>query len=233
MKILQRSLCLVAMLFVLSCSQEKTIARNGLSMPESFFVVNDEIPALVFDIRYYSDDNFLGTKVRGYESAKCILTRSASEALKKVQREMSAAGYALKIFDCYRPQEAVDHFVEWVRDTDDQKMKAQYYPNEDKSQLIEKGYIADQSGHSRGSTLDLTLVENSSSTELDMGTPFDYFDTLSNTDDPRISEQQRRNRLLLKAAMENHGFVNYDKEWWHYTLKDEPYPETYFDFPVR
>ena len=233
MKILQRILCLVAMLFVLSCSLKKTTPINGLSMPESFVVVNDESPSLVFDIRYYSDDNFLGTKVRGYESAKCILTRSASEALKKVQREMSAAGYTLKIFDCYRPQEAVDHFVQWVRDTDDQKMKAQYYPNEDKSQLIEKGYIADQSGHSRGSTLDLTLVENSSSTELDMGTPFDYFDTLSNTDDPRISEQQRRNRLLLKAAMENHGFVNYDKEWWHYTLKDEPYPETYFDFPVR
>lgn len=233
MKIIQRGLCLVAMLFVLSCSQKKTIAKNGVSMPESFVVVNDAIPSLIFDIRYYSDDNFLGTKVRGYESAKCILTSPASEALKEVQRELSEAGYTLKIFDCYRPQEAVDHFVEWVRDADDQKMKAQYYPNEDKSQLIEKGYIADQSGHSRGSTLDLTLVENSSSTELDMGTPFDYFDTLSNTADPRISEQQKRNRLLLKAAMGSHGFVNYDKEWWHYTLKDEPYPDTYFDFPVR
>ena len=224
---------IVAMLFSLSCSQEVTIAKDGSSMPEQFVVVNDEIPSLIFDIRYYSNDNFLGTKVRGYESAKCILTRPASEALKKAQRDISEAGYTLKIFDCYRPQQAVDHFVEWVRDAGDQKMKAEYYPNEDKSQLIERGYIADKSGHSRGSTLDLTLVESSSSAELDMGTPFDYFDALSNTDDPRISEQQRRNRLLLKSAMENHGFVNYDKEWWHYTLKDEPYPDTYFDFPVK
>ena len=224
---------IVAMVFLSSCSQEVTIAKDGSSMPEQFVVVNDEIPSLVFDIRYYSNDNFLGTKVRGYESAKCILTRPASEALKKAQRAIGEAGYTLKIFDCYRPQQAVDHFVEWVGDADDQKMKAEYYPNEDKSQLIEKGYIADKSGHSRGSTLDLTLVERSSSAELDMGTPFDYFDALSNTDDPRISEQQKRNRLLLKAAMENHGFVNYDKEWWHYTLKDEPYPDTYFDFPVK
>lgn len=224
---------IVAMVFLSSCSQEATIAKDDASMPEQFVVINDEIPSLVFDIRYYSSDNFLGTKVRGYESAKCILTRPASEALKKAQRAISEAGYTLKIFDCYRPQQAVDHFVEWVHDTDDQKMKAEYYPNEDKSQLIERGYIADKSGHSRGSTLDLTLVESSSSAELDMGTPFDYFDALSNTDDPRISEQQQRNRLLLKSAMENHGFVNYDKEWWHYTLKNEPYPDTYFDFPVK
>lgn len=233
--IIQWGQCMVATLFLLSCSQEATtpIAKDDASMPEQFVVVNDEIPSLVFDIRYYSNDNFLGTKVRGYESAKCILTRPASEALKKAQREISEAGYTLKIFDCYRPQQAVDHFVEWVRDADDQKMKAEYYPNEDKSQLIEKGYIADKSGHSRGSTLDLTLVESASAAELDMGTPFDYFDALSNTDDPRISEEQRRNRLLLKSAMENHGFVNYDKEWWHYTLKDELYPDTYFDFPVK
>ena len=224
---------IVAMVFLWSCSREATIAKDDASMPEQFVVVNDEIPSLVFDIRYYSNDNFLGTKVRGYESAKCILTRPASEVLKKVQRDISEAGYALKIFDCYRPQQAVDHFVAWVRDADDQKMKAEYYPNEDKSQLIEKGYIADKSGHSRGSTLDLTLVESASSAELDMGTPFDYFDTLSNTDDPRISEQQKRNRLRLKSAMEKHGFVNYDKEWWHYTLKDEPYPDAYFDFPVK
>ena len=224
---------IVAMLFFMSCSEGEDILRDDLSMPEQFVVVNDEIPSLVFDIRYYSDDNFLGTKVRGYESAKCILTRAASEALKKVQNEVSAAGYTLKIFDCYRPQQAVDHFVEWVHDAEDQKMKAQYYPNEDKSTLIEKGYIADKSGHSRGSTLDLTLVERSSSAVLDMGTPFDYFDTLSNTADPRIIEQQKHNRLLLKSVMENHGFVNYDKEWWHYTLKDEPYPDTYFNFAVK
>lgn len=224
---------IVAMIFFFGCSEGEIIAKDDLSLPEQFVVVNDEIPSLVFDIRYYSDDNFLGTKVRGYESAKCMLTRAASEALKKVQKEIGESGYTLKIFDCYRPQKAVDHFVEWVHDADDQKMKAQYYPNEDKSRLVQKGYIADKSGHSRGSTLDLTLVEGSSSMALDMGTPFDYFDTLSNTADPRITEQQKHNRLLLKSVMENHGFVNYDKEWWHYTLKDEPYPDTYFNFSVK
>ena len=223
---------IVAMLFCLGCSKGEVISDDDL-IPEQFIVVNDEIPSLVFDIRYYSDDNFLGTKVRGYESAKCILTKAASEALKKVQEEISEKGYKLKIFDCYRPQQAVDHFVEWVNDADDQKMKAEYYPDEDKTLLIEKGYIADKSGHSRGSTLDLTLVEHDSATELDMGTPFDYFDTLSNTADPRMTEQQKHNRLLLKSAMENHGFVNYDKEWWHYTLQDEPYPDTYFNFSVK
>ena len=186
------------MLFCLSCSEEEIISKDDSLMPEQFVVVNDEIPSLVFDIRYYSDDNFLGTKVRGYESAKCILTRAASEALKKVEKEVSEAGYTLKIFDCYRPQKAVDHFVEWVHDADDQKMKVAYYPNEDKTLLIQKGYIADKSGHSRGSTLDLTLVERSSLAVLDMGTPFDYFDTLSNTADPRIIEQQKRNRAVVK-----------------------------------
>ena len=223
---------IAAMLFCLSCSKGEVISDDD-AMPEQFVVVNDEIPSLVFDIRYYSNDNFLGTKVRGYESANCILTKAASEALKKVQEEISEKGYTLKIFDCYRPQQAVDHFVEWVNDADDQKMKAEYYPDEDKTLLIQKGYIADKSGHSRGSTLDLTLVEHDSATELDMGTPFDYFDTLSNTADPRMTEQQKHNRLLLKSAMENHGFVNYDKEWWHYTLKDEPYPDTYFNFSVK
>ena len=150
-----------------------------------------------------------------------------------MQREVQGQGYSLKVFDCYRPQRAVDRFVAWGRDLSDQAMKAEHYPAEDKSQLFEKGYIADRSGHSRGSTLDLTLVRQPDATELDMGTPYDYFDSLSNTEDPRITGQQRANRLLLKGVMEKHGFVNYDKEWWHYTLTDEPYPDSYFDFPVR
>lgn len=202
-------------------------------MPANFVAVNDEIPSLTFDIRYYSADNFLGTRVPGYESAKCLLTRPAAEALKSAQREIAAKGFTFKIFDCYRPQRAVDHFVDWVNDPGDRRMKAMYYPNEEKSRLIDKGYIADRSGHSRGSTLDLTLVEIASSEELDMGTPFDYFDTLSNTADPRITDQQKRNRQVLKTVMEKHGFVNYDKEWWHYTLENEPFPDTYFDFLVK
>lgn len=146
---------------------------------------------------------------------------------------MQQRGYTLKIFDCYRPQRAVDHFVRWVGDVHDRTMKAHYYPNEEKSRLIEKGYIAGRSGHSRGSTLDLTLVKKDGGAELDMGTPYDYFDALSNTTAPRITGEPKANRLLLKAVMEKHGFVNYPKEWWHYTLKDEPYPDTYFDFPVQ
>ena len=201
--------------------------------PDSFVVVNETMPAALFDIRYYSEDNFLGTKVRGYAAPLCILTAPAAAALEQVQQEVNRSGYTLKIFDCFRPQQAVDHFVAWARDKDDTGMKSEYYPNEEKSRLIEKGYIADRSGHSRGSTLDLTLARQADSKELDMGTSFDYFDTLSNTADPRVTGEQKNNRLLLKAVMERHGFVNYDKEWWHYTLEDEPYPDTYFNFPVQ
>ena len=197
-----------------------------------FVVVNEAIPAAIFDIRYHSSNNFVGTPVEGYEAPLCLLSEAAAAALAKAQREAAGQGRQLKVFDCYRPQRAVDHFVRWVEDLTDQRMKNAYYPEEDKSQLIEKGYIADRSGHSRGSTLDLTLANAADSSELDMGTPYDYFDTRSNTADPRISERQMANRLLLKNLMERHGFVNYDKEWWHYTLADEPYPDTYFDFPV-
>lgn len=227
---MKRNAFLSAMLaFSLGCGS----MANRESMPEDFVVVNEAIPTALFEIRYYTDDNFLGAKVDGYEKPFCVLSAQASAALANVQRDMQQQGYALKIFDCYRPQRAVDHFVRWVRDLDDQKTKARYYPNEDKGQLIEKGYIADRSGHSRGSTLDLTLARASDGAELDMGTPFDYFDTLSNTADPRIAEEPKNNRMLLKTAMEKHGFVNYDKEWWHYTLRNEPHPDTYFDFPVK
>ena len=196
-------------------------------------VVNEAIPSALFDIRYHTANNFTGAKVDGYNEPLCLLTEPAAAALMKVQKDVNAQGRSLKIFDCFRPQRAVDRFVRWARDLSDQAKKAEYYPAEDKSQLFEKGYIADRSGHSRGSTLDLTLVRLSDATELDMGTAFDYFDSLSNTADPRISEQQRANRLLLKEAMEKHGFVNYDKEWWHYTLAAEPHPDIYFDFPVQ
>ena len=224
-------LVIVAFLSGCAISTESEQPANNASKP--MVLVNEALPAALFEIRYYSENNFLGTRVDGYLKPSCWLTGPASSALTNVQRELSQQGYRLKIFDCYRPQQAVDQFVRWVQDLNDQKMKIQYYPNEDKSRLIEKGYIADQSGHSRGSTLDLTLARISDSAELDMGTPYDYFDTRSNTADARITEQQRTNRLLLKAAMEKHGFVNYDKEWWHYTLADEPYPGTYFNFPVE
>lgn len=200
--------------------------------PAEFIVVNKAVPDAIFDIRYHSTENFMGAQVEGYEAPLCLLSQAAAQALAKAQQEASGQGRRLKVFDCYRPQRAVDHFVRWVQNLADQKMKASHYPEEDKSQLIEKGYIADRSGHSRGSTLDLTLANAADSKELDMGTPYDYFDAKSNTADPRIPQRQMANRLLLKNLMEKHGFVNYDKEWWHYTLADEPFPDTYFDFPV-
>ena len=208
-------------------------AAKNAAKAEGFVVVNEAVPAALFDIRYHSANNFMGTAVEGYEAPLCLLSEPAAAALANAQREAGEQGYRLKVFDCYRPQRAVDHFVRWVADSADQRMKAAYYPEEDKALLIEKGYIADRSGHSRGSTLDLTLANATDSSELEMGTPYDYFDTKSNTADPRISERQMANRLLLKDLMERHGFVNYDKEWWHYTLADEPYPNTYFDVPVQ
>ena len=212
-----------------------TTPQDPNQKPADFVAVNKVIPSLIFDVRYFSDNNFLGVKVSGYQKGLCLLTKPASEALKRVQKTLLEKGLTLKIFDCYRPQRAVDHFVKWAGDTKDTKMKALYYPNEDKVTLIEKGYIASQSGHSRGSTLDLTLAQVSNHRELDMGTPYDYFDVLShtNTTNSKITKEQRENRQLLKSSMEAQGFINFEKEWWHYTLKNEPYPDTYFDFLVE
>lgn len=233
-----------------------TAEVEQISRPSDFAVMNEVLPYALFEIRYFEENNFVGSPVDGYKEPLCFLTKKAGVALEKVYQEAKSRGYTLKIFDCYRPQRAVDHFVRWAKDLKDQKMKSKYYPNEDKSVLFEKGYIAEKSGHSRGSTLDLTLAVPVSdderkrsvwelvksfftmddylysAKELDMGTSYDFFDSLSHTADPRITKKQKQNRFLLKELMEKHGFVNYDKEWWHYTLKDEPYKDTYFNFPV-
>ena len=201
-------------------------------LPQSFILMSAYLPTVVFDIRYAGVNNFVGGKITGYEQPLCFLTQKTAVALKAVQEELDQKGYRLKIFDCYRPQRAVNHFVEWAKQPDDPKMKKQYYPNEEKSKLIEKGYIAEKSGHSRGSTVDLTLVQKSTSLELDMGTPFDYFDPRSATLTSSVQGQAKQNRLLLKNVMEKHGFENYAKEWWHYTLKDEPFKNRYFDVVI-
>lgn len=227
MKILTRVVCFVCTVSIWGCFEADRMDHSG------FIVVNEEIPTIVFDVRYFGNNNFMGTPVDGYEAPKCYLTKEAGEALKKVQQEVLRFGLTLKVFDCYRPQRGVEHFVRWSLDAKDVKMKNIYYPSIAKKDLIPQGYIAAKSGHSRGSTADLTLATLNDSKELDMGTPYDYFDPLSHTADPRINILQRKNRLLLKAAMEKHGFVNYKKEWWHYTLKNEPYPSTYFDFPIK
>ncbi|MEV6317808.1 M15 family metallopeptidase [Streptomyces sp. NPDC051776] len=201
-----------------------------------FVAVSDIAPTILHDVRYCVGGNFIGRPVNGYPERLCILTRPAAEALKAVQSELWANGYTLKVYDGYRPQRAVDEFVAWAKDLDDQPMKVEYYPGVDKGQLFTDGYIAEKSGHSRGSTVDLTIAEYGEETgeweSLDMGTDFDFFDVLSHTMNPEVGGQQRRNRLLLKTVMEAAGFVNLPVEWWHYTLQSEPYPDTYFDFPV-
>lgn len=229
----------------------------GRAIPEGFVAVSQSDPSILHDIRYATDHNFIGRPIDGYEAPLCILTTQAATALSAAQRAVRRLGYSLKVYDCYRPQRAVDDFVAWAEELDDVAMKAEFYPDLDKSVLFEQGYIAEKSGHSRGSTLDLTLVElpprpqpayvpgqplvacyapvteRFADNTIDMGTGYDCFDTLANTLDPRITGAPLRNRLLLKDAMEDAGFVNYDLEWWHYTLAGEPYPDTYFDFPIR
>jgi D-alanyl-D-alanine dipeptidase len=184
------------------------------------------IPAAIVDMRYAGENNFVGKRIDGYKRAKCLLTPPAAEALARVSDDLDAMGLKLRIFDCYRPQRAVDHFMRWAANSD-QTAKAEYFPTIEKSRLFAEGYIAERSGHSRGSTIDLTIDG------LDMGGPYDFFDPLSNTADPRPSDGQRANRLLLKLVMEKHGFRPYALEWWHFTLADEPYPETYFDRQVK
>ena len=180
-------------------------------------------PSIQLDIRYATSNNFIGQVIDGYQSSRCLLTRPASQALKRVQSELQKKGQSLKIFDCYRPQRAVNHFVRWASDRQAQKMKERYYPHLDKSLLFKEGYIAKKSGHSRGSTIDLTIVG------FDMGSPWDLFDPISNTQSDKISEKARKNRQYLLLLMQKHGFQNYDKEWWHYTLDAEPFSSIYFD----
>ncbi len=183
-------------------------------------------------MRYASTDNFVGAVVDGYETPRCLLSPPAADALAGVQAELRSFGLSLIMFDCYRPQRAVDHFVRWSRDPSDQKTRSRYYPAEDKALMFEKGYIDRRSGHSRASTVDLGLVDTTGA-ELDMGTGWDFMDPRSATEYPGLTDQARRNRLMLRSLMAAHGFRNYAGEWWHFTLHDEPWPDRYFDVPVR
>ncbi len=208
----------------------------GDKLPEGFVYVKEVIPTIQVDLRYATDNNFIGRPIDGYRAQKCILTRGAANALRQVQDELTRFGFGLKIFDAYRPQRAVDNFVRWAEDLKDTAMKKQHYPDVNKRDLFSKGYIAARSGHSRGSTIDLTLVSltcPNRGTELDMGTPFDFFSPKSWPDDLSIPPDARAHRLLLRSVMTKYGFKPYDKEWWHFTLENEPYPDTYFNFPVQ
>lgn len=206
----------------------------AVGLPQGFVYVDELIPTAQFDLRYATENNFMGQKVDGYLAPRCILTRQAAEALRNVQSTLAPFGLGIKIFDAYRPQRAVDHFVRWGRDVKDTRMKAAYYPNIDKSRVFEEGYVATRSSHSRGSTVDLTIVSLvAPHEELDMGSGFDFFGPESWPEHPTFSPAQRAHRMLLQTVMKQHGFNPYDKEWWHFTLANEPFPDTYFDFPVE
>ena len=200
--------------------------------PAAFVDAATVVPGLMTDIRYAGAHNFVGRPIDGYEAPRCLLTQAAAEALAAVARDLAPRGLHIKVFDCYRPTRAVANFVRWARDLNDTAGKAEFYPNVDKRTLFHDGYIASQSGHSRGSTVDLTLAQ-ADGRELDMGTPFDFFSPKSWTADPSISAEAHANRMLLATAMRRDGFRGYDKEWWHFTLRGEPFPDTFFDFPVK
>jgi len=205
-------------------------------IPAGFVDAAIVVEGLAVDMRYFGDENFLGARVNGYEAARCLLTRPAAAALARVQQDLAPQGLGLKVYDCYRPARAVAHFVRWARDLKDQARKADFYPDVDKRELFRLGYIAARSGHSRGSTVDLTLVrrgEGQAPVDVDMGTRFDFFGVQSWASSRKVGAEAQANRRLLAAAMSKRGFAPYFKEWWHFTLRGEPYPHSYFDFPVR
>jgi len=231
--------------------------RGQTGRPDAFVDVKETIPSLRFDIRYYGPHNFVGERIDGYNAPKCILTKEAAAALAKVQKELEAYSLSLKIYDCYRPQRAVDHFVRWAKNINDTRTKKEFYPTVDKRNLFRDGYIDAKSGHSRGSTVDLTIVtiplpgqaqyrqgeklyecylpaeKRFKDNSINMGAGFDCFHEMSHTANPKVGKQQRINRLLLKTIMDKHGFKNLDLEWWHYTFRNEPFPNTYFDFVIE
>lgn len=208
-------------------------ARADDLRPQAFVAAAGIVPGLIVEMRYAGLHNFVGERVDGYDAPVCLLTRPAAAALAGVQRELAAQRLGLKVFDCYRPARAVAQFVRWARDIGDQRTKPEFYPDIDKRDLFRLGYIAARSGHSRGSTVDLTLVRLGDAAELDMGTSFDLFSPRSWPSDASIELAARRNRRVLADVMQRHGFASYDKEWWHFTLRGEPFPTRAFDFPVR
>ena len=209
--------------------------KDGMTLSDDvsgFVLLSDAVPDAILEIRYYSTYNFAGARIDGYEEPVALLTKEAAAALKEVSDDVISQGYRLKIYDAYRPQKAVDHFVRWAADTDDVKMKEYFYPELEKDVLFPLGYIAEHSGHSRGSTVDLTLFDMKTEKEADMGGTFDYFGELSHPDYKGITDEQYANRMILRKAMMRHGFKPLEEEWWHFTLENEPYPDTYFTFPV-
>ena len=234
-------------LLLFSCQKPDSAADSS-----DFVTITDVVPEAILEIRYFSTYNFVGTRIDGYLQPTALLTRRAADSLKAVSKDVMEQGYRLKIYDAYRPQCGVDHFVRWAADIPDTTMKPYFYPDLDKSVLFEQEYIMAKSGHTRGSTVDLTLFDMATEKEVDMGGTFDWFGPESHPDfcgNPEtyeytgdnskspvgrsITPEQFANRMILRKAMLRHGFKPLSSEWWHFTLKDEPYPETYFTFPVK
>ena len=210
-----------------------TVARADVSQRAPMLIdTGTVVPGLITDIRYAGSHNFVGRPIEGYRAARCLLTPAAANALAEVARDLAMRGLAVKVFDCYRPARAVADFLRWARKPTDQAAKAEFYPDVGKLTLFRDGYIASRSGHSRGSTVDLTLARSDGG-ELDMGTPFDFFSPRSWTAASGVTAEQHANRMRLAAAMQRRGFRGYPKEWWHFTLRNEPFPDTYFDMPVQ
>ncbi|MBR5352835.1 MAG: M15 family metallopeptidase [Bacteroidales bacterium] len=229
-----------------SCKRAKQVVAIPIEEDVTHFTaITDVVPDAILEIRYYSTYNFVGARVDGYKEPLALMTKVAADSLRAVSDDMKQQGYRLKIYDAYRPQMAVSHFVRWAEDLNDSAMKPYFYPDVDKSVLFKEGYIAEKSGHSRGSTVDLTLVDMATGKEVDMGGVFDWFGIESHSDcggnpetmeyrpNDTITATQFQNRMMLRQAMMRHGFKPIVEEWWHFTLANEPFPDTYFTFPVK
>ncbi|WP_320172805.1 M15 family metallopeptidase [Maridesulfovibrio sp.] len=222
------------LLVVLSILFSFSVAFSGQdSLPDEFCYLDNILSGAVYDVRYFGSDNFVGKRIDGYKADRVILTRDAAAALAGAQKDLAPFGLGLKIFDGYRPQDAVLHFVRWAEDLNDTRMKQKYYPGVQKKNLFRDGYIAEKSSHSRGSTVDLTIIDLKTGQELDMGTGFDFFGPDSWPDNKDMSVQVRSNRALLREIMVRNGFKPLKEEWWHFTLEFEPFPENYFNFPIK
>ncbi len=215
----------------LNVAQEVVVKKNNLS--KGFVYIDDMIPSAQYDIRYYGEYNFVGKRIDGYKAPLAIMSLKGVTALKKASDELEKKGYLLLIYDAYRPQKGVNVFVRWSKDAKDNKMKNEFYPLLDKRNLFKLGFISSKSGHTRGSTIDLSLIHKSTGKVVDMGGPFDFFGDISNHGTKLITKQQSGNRNVLKNAMVKYGFKPYSKEWWHYTLINEPFPKQYFNFDVE
>ena len=229
---------IVLLLSLFSCktmTNDSSVTSDALNISNDssgFVLLSDAVPDAILEIRYYSTYNFVGKRIAGYEEPIALITKEAATKLKEVSDELIEKGYRLKIYDAYRPQMAVNNFVDWAKDLNDTKMKKYFYPNLDKEVLFPQMYIMEYSGHTRGSTVDLTLFDMNTEKEVDMGGTFDYFGKESHPDYKGITDEQYNNRMILRDAMLSHGFKPLETEWWHFTLEDEPYKDIYFNFPI-